>query len=330
MYGLVLWLLLLVQTAFAGASWHAAPAPIAERPTVAAPPGGWWPEDGTYARVYGASADHVTARRLADHAAEAIPRLARRLGLPAGGMIDVYVAPTQAQFDAMQPGVPPEWADGTAYPQWGLVFLRSPSVRPGMSEPLEQVLDHELVHILIGRAFAPHPAPRWLQEGLAQYWTGELGPRVGDDLARVAFGKDRVFSLHQLSAGFRGDPLSARLAYDASADFIGFLSTNYGEKSVRALVSNMAAGKGFDDALEASTGQPVDTIEAAWKARWSSPVLYLKAATSSEVLWGAGGILVIIGAWRARKRTQQKLARWEAEDEWMRMAEYRGFDHPVS
>jgi hypothetical protein len=180
------------------------------------------------------------------------------------------------------------------------------------------VLDHELVHVLIGNAFGARSAPRWLQEGLAQYWTGELGPRTGDDLARVVFGRDALFSLHQLNAGFHGDPYRARLAYDAAADFVGFVATHYGEHAVRDLVAHMAAGAPFDDALEAATGADVATVEAAWRGHWSDPALWLKALTSTEVLWGVGAMLVLVGAWRVRRRAHRKLARWEREEqEWL-------------
>jgi hypothetical protein len=334
MFGFVLWLLLFVRAALAGPpvgpSMQSAPESFAERPVIAAPAGGWWTEEGQYARVHAGGSDRVTARRLADHAAVAVPRLAKRLGVPSGATVEIYIAPSQVDFDGMQPGTPPEWADGTAYPNWNLVFLRSPSARPGTAEPLEQVLDHEIVHILVGNVFAPNVPPRWLQEGLAQFWTGELGPRTGDDLSNVLFGRDTLFSLHQLNAGFRGDPVRARLSYDAAADFIGFVASRYGENAVRSLVEEMAHGAYLDDAVLAATGDDVKTVEGAWRGHWSDPALLLRAVASSGLLWAAGAVLVLAGAWRVRRRARQKLARWEREErEWMErrmraLAEARG------
>jgi hypothetical protein len=323
MIATLLSLFFFVQSALAGATWQAAPEAIVERPAVAAPAGGWWSEDGQYARVHGGPDDIVTTRRLADHAATAVPKIAARLGVPAGGTIEIYLAPSQAEFSRIQPDAPPEWADGTAWPRWGMIFLRAPSARPGTAEPLEQVLDHELVHVLLGRAFAPQTPPRWLQEGLAQFYSGELGPKVTDDLSSVVFGRDRLFTISQLSRGFYGDSVSARHAYAASADFIGFLGSTYGEDSVRRLIAAMAQGEGFSDALATATGSDLATVESAWGARWSDPAILLKAFTNVELWFAAGGVLVVIGAWRARKRTRRTLSRWEQqerrEDEWMRM-----------
>jgi hypothetical protein len=74
-------------------------------------------------------------------------------------------------------GPSPEWADATAWPELGAIFLRSPDIRVGGDEPLEQVLDHELVHVLLGRAFGDEQPPIWLQEGVAQVLAKQLGPR---------------------------------------------------------------------------------------------------------------------------------------------------------
>lgn len=316
MSALLLTLFLFLQTAFAGPSWQTAPD-LGERPAVPAPAGGWWSETGLYVNVHGGGDDHATVRRLADHAARSLPSLAARIGVAPGADIDVYLASEQSQFDAMQPGIPPEWADGTAWPNWGMVFLRAPSIRPGTAEPLEQVLDHELVHILVGRAFAPRTPPRWLQEGLAQFWTGELSPKVANRLSTVVFGRERLFSLNQLSGSFYGDPVRAAEGYAAAADFMGFLTANYGDGAVRTLVAEMAGGKQFPEALRVVTGKDMDVVESEWRGRWTSSSAVLQALISTDVLWGLAGGLAIIGAFRVRRRARRTLDRWDREERWV-------------
>ncbi len=315
MPALLVTLLLLLRVAFAGATWQAAPD-AGERPPIPEPPGGWWSESGLYVTVHGAPEDRRTVQRLADHAAVALPRLSNLLGIPPAADVDVYVASSATQFRDIQPGSSPDYADGTAWPKWGLVFLRSPDLRPGTAEPLEQVLDHELVHVLVGQAFAGRTPPRWLQEGLAQYWAGELTPSVAERLSRVVFGRERLFSLNQLSSSFYGDPIRAAEGYAAAADFIGFLSGRYGERAVRTLVAEMAGGKGFPDALRVATGQDMADVEAAWRGRWSDASALQNSLASPDVLWGIAGVLAVIGAVRVRARTRRRLARWEREERW--------------
>lgn len=314
---LALWLLLaalLPPGAHAGEpEWHKAPEPMVERPVVPAPVGGWWVEDGQYARVYSLSADRVTARRLADHAAVSVPRLAERLGVPAGETMEIYLAPTRDLFGTIQPGTPPDWADGTAWAALGLVFLHAPEARDGTAEPLEQVLDHEIVHVLLGRAFLPRVVPRWLQEGLAQFYAGELDARVATTLS-VAAGKDELLPMAQITRGFPKDPTRAHIAYAQSADFIGWLASHHGEPAIRTLIQQLALGHDYEDAIQEATGLSAKTVEGKWRDGWNDPFFKIAALVNTNVLWGIGGVLLLAGAVRRRQKTKEKLARWEAEE----------------
>ena len=102
-----------------------------------------------YADIYASIEDEAVAHELMRHAHTAIPRIAKQLGVSTGGAMQIYLANTQQKFQAMQPHAPPDWADGTAWPKNGWIFLRSPRIRSGLAEPLHQVLDHEIVHILL-------------------------------------------------------------------------------------------------------------------------------------------------------------------------------------
>ncbi len=311
------WLLvlLLAVTGVARAQpvWAPAPEVMADAPFVAPPSGGWWTEDGVYARVHGDSEDRATVRRLADRAAHSVPRLASQLGVTAGGRIDIYIA-APGSFHEIQPGAPPDWADGTAWPKSGLIFLHSPRDRSGVAASLDVVLDHELVHILLGRAFAPKVPPRWLQEGMAQYYAGELGPSTAETLssAHLAGG---LIPLATVVSGFPKEVGLARLAYAQSADLIGWLGTEYGREALKGLVAEMRGGATAPQAILRVTGEDMDTIEARWASQWTDPMLWANAILTSGMLWGVLSALLVFGGWRRWRRGKEKLARWEAEEE---------------
>ncbi len=293
----------------AGPTWTAAPE--SDRPAVASPVGGWHTAAGLYANVHGDPGDHATIKRLANHAAESVPTLVSRLGLRPGGTIDVYLVDDERQFHALQPGATPDWADGTAWPRWSLVFLKSPSIRPGTASPLEQVLDHEIVHVLLGQAFGPRPVPRWLQEGMAQFYAGEASERAMA-MARGELGGE-VLPLSQFTGGFPLDPLAAQLAYAESADFIAWIAGRNGESALRALVRVMAEGGSADEGIRAATGLSLAEADAAWRAPyeetdWARWLVH-------PAPWGVlGGIGLGLAAWRRVRRGEAKLRRWEAEE----------------
>lgn len=279
-------------------------------------PADWITEKGTWVRVHGHPDEFPALLRVARHASEALPRLADALDVPIGNTVQIVVASTDASFRELQPGRAPSWADAVAYPSLGVVYLRAPSARGGQAAPLEQVLDHELVHVLLGRAFAPDLPPSWLQEGVAQVLAGEMGPDVARTLA-TGEATGGLVALDSLERGFPRDPLRARLAYAQTADFVAWLTDTHGADAIPRLVRHTREGHGLAAAVRHVTGEGLDEVEATWRARWAaaSPVRW-SALLDESLLLGLGGILLAFGGVsrkRAFRRRMEELAREEAE-----------------
>lgn len=308
----------------AAPEWRPAPE-SAIRPTVASPEEGWSSAHGLYAEVHGDWSDRATVTRLANRAAESVPALAKRMGVRPGGTIDVYVMPSEADFHALQPGRTPDWADGTAWPRWDLVFLKSPAIRPGTATPLETVLDHELVHVLLGHAFGDRPVPRWLQEGMAQFYSGESGWETSIALAVNDYGLAPL-PLGTITNGFPPDALRAHLAYAQSADFINWIAGRNGEEALRSLVSQLAAGASVNDALRAATGLGVEEANAAWLKVVPAASWWYRWATNTPLWWSVAACFLALAAWRRRSAGKAKLARWDAEEAWRTAELFRQAD----
>jgi hypothetical protein len=277
-------------------------------------PAGWVSERGAYADVHGDPRDRATLLRLSRHASAAVPRLAAELGVPAVVGLQVYLAPDARSFEELQPGAPPDWADGTAWPHRGLVFLRAPRLRDGTAPALEVVLDHELVHVLLGQAFGARPVPRWLQEGVAKVMAREYTPGMTDALAAGMLGDDLI-PLERLVAGFPEDPVRAQLAYAQSADLVAWLRNRWGDEALRVLIGRMAAGEGFGPALHAATGMSVDQLEEAWLGRLHSSPLWLRPLASDGFILGVGALFFVVGGTLALRRRRQRLAEMQAEED---------------
>ena len=263
----------------------------------------WTSYDGIHASVFYTSKDRKAALELAQHAASAIPNIADKLGLSTGGAIDIYIAPSQKSFLAMQPAIPPDWADGTAWPKSGLIFLRSPSIRDGRSDSLMQVLDHEIVHILLGRAFAHQPVPRWLQEGYAQIAAREYNEETLDALAQAGL-IDNWIPLSQLSRSFPINRHMAQLAYAQSADFVAYFLQNYGEQSLQQLIQLLIAGHHFEEALFLTTGKSTNQLDLSWRGQDSFALLWLKPLFSDTTLLAIFGLIFFFAAIRKKHAYQ--------------------------
>ena len=257
MLSILLFLFLNLFPAFAAPSWNQpADIDVAAQSRLAPPPitDHWIRIDSLYTTVYAEPADRKTALVLARYASERIPEIAAQLHVPAGDALEIYIAPSEEAFHRLQPGRVPDWADGTAWPHNGWIFLHSPRARSGIASPLTQVLDHELAHILLGRAFGARPVPQWLQEGVAQLVAKEYTYDKFQTLSAGTLG-DNLLSIHELSRGFPDNPFRAKLAYAQSADLVAFLFNNYGERALQVLVQELSSGAHIDDALIAATGR---------------------------------------------------------------------------
>lgn len=269
---------------------------------------------GLYADLRYHPADEAVALHLAEHAARRLPELAQALGVGAGRTVTITLARDEAAFRSLQPGHPPEWADGTAWPQRGLIFLRSPRARDGTARPLTQVLDHELVHVLLGQAFGPRPVPRWLQEGLAQWMAGEYQPETVHTLNRgQALGA--LLTLEALSGAFPESPARAQLAYAQSADLIAFVHQEHGEAALRGLVAELSRGAPVNAAFRLATGEAADELDRRWRARLQSTDYGLAGLVADGTWWMVPPSLALVwGAWSARRRNQARLDRWAREE----------------
>lgn len=298
-----------------GAEW-AQPA-VVDRVEHALPalPENFQTVSGTFIRVHGAQSSTPLLLRLARRGSASIKTISTRLAVPIGGTVHVYVVETEEQFRGFQMGKAPVWADGTAYPAAGMIILKDPSLRGGQAKPLVQVLDHEITHILLGRAFLPQHPPSWLQEGVAQVVAGELGPETAETLRNgVAFGG--LISLDSLARGFPQDPVRAHLAYAQSADFVAWLEEKYGEQALQVIIREQVRGRPFEYAIRSATSQSMDQIEAAWRASYESnwPVISLSALAQEEFIWGFCGVLLLVGGLLRRRQFKVRLAEMAVEE----------------
>jgi len=270
----------------------------------------WLRQSNPYADIISSPQDQKIALYLTQYSLEAIPRIASELGVSTGGPMQIYIAETQQEFLSMQPNLPPDWADGTAWPKNGWIFLRSPRIRGGTAEPLTQVLDHEIAHILLGRAFAHRPVPRWLQEGVAQHVAREYSPETVQQLGSFA----EPMSLSSLAKGFPEGRFQAQMAYAQSADVISFIFREFGLEAIQSMIHNMSNGMDFDYAMVAATGLSPKELDIAWRGRSLSMPLWIRNLSVDSTLLAILSLILLGGSFRKYKQLRTANQEWEYEE----------------
>jgi hypothetical protein len=309
----ILFVLASLSGSLAEAQELRAPAEVQETRETLLLPEGWVSQAGLYTRIHGPPGQALKLAQLLEHAEESTPRLAELLDLPTGQRIEIFLTQSQEQFFSLQPGSAPHWADATAYPKQGWIFLRRNGLRGGMASSDIQVLDHELVHVLLGQAFQEKRPPQWLQEGVAQVFAGEYTLETADRIAEGMLGRG-LFSLGELSHSFPRDPVRAQLAYAQSADFIAWLMSEYGSEVLPILVRESVQGASFEAALRRATGKSLAYLDKAWSKRLENSWLWVRALANDTVLLGLATIFLVVGYLRVKRRNGERLAEMARQD----------------
>jgi hypothetical protein len=297
------WLLgiLLVLAPFLGATAHAAAVEV-----VAAP--------GLESRR-----DH-----LARVAEEKLVDLALELdGLPAPERVEVrLVRHSEDLAKVAPPGrSAPAWAIGVFWPGTDVVAVAARD-RNGRVVDLDQTLAHELAHLALDRAIGEGRVPRWLTEGFAWQHSADASWERGWTLMGAVVRGD-IRRLHELEDRFPADERAVGLAYAESYDFVGFLvargrwqdSDDDGDTGAyRQFLAELSQGKSLDDAALSAYGRNIVQLETEWLGTLRDRYLWLPASVLVGMVWGLGGVLLVL-AWMRRKRQgRARMRQWELEE----------------
>ena len=291
-----------------------ADAPVT--PLVEPPPGYATEREGNVRWTYPLSAsDEVTSLRAYQRLAWR--RVLNELGAPSGGELDIRVALNPEQMQALAPprSLVPGYADGIAFPKSGLVLLTLTSPTTFFRPDMNRVLTHELSHVALERAVRGGELPRWFSEGVAVHQAGESSLTRIQTLWNATL-RGKLLTLDELSKAFPNGHNQIDLAYAQSADFVGFMLDGREEREhFQALLRELANGRPFAEAVQATYRVPLSYLEREWRGslqrhygRW--PALFM----GLTFVWVLGALLLVIAYVRSRLRHRATLRRWAIEE----------------
>ena len=253
-------------------------------------------------------------KRLKERGDALLESTAERLGLQPSRRYVVRLVKDRGTFERVQPGRPPPWAAGTAYPRYGLmVILTGEGALWHLPNGFERVFVHECSHLLLGEVARDRPFPRWFDEGLARLMAGEFSMEEWTLLSRgVLFGKLIWFS--QLDRGFPIAEGRANLAYAQSRSFLSYLTSQFGPDVLPALVKEISRGYSLNDALWHVVGRGLNSLEEAWRADLGRDMKWMSALFGGATLWGMMGLLVILAYLKRKAQSRRRRARWAEEE----------------
>jgi hypothetical protein len=235
--------------------------------------------------------------------------IVRMVGLDdPGPPIHVILA---AENTAAARSVSPSTA-GFAISQEGLIVLFPARSRTYPHDTLEDVMRHEVAHVLISRAAKGYAVPRWFHEGLAMaaerpwgledrsrlIWELVAGPRLSvQDI-------DRLFD----------DDASRPRGYALSAAMVRDIVRAHGAGAPAAILRGLGTGARFDDAIAGAVGRRMRDVETEFWNRQRVWTVWVPLFTSGELLWLLIIALAALAVWRRRTRAAAIRRRWDDEE----------------
>lgn len=229
-----------------------------------------------------------------------------------------------ATEDSVVAAAVPEWIAGFARDD-ALVVLFPSRVPVYPNSSLDELLAHEVAHVLVARAAGGRAVPRWFNEGLAMLaedaW--DWGDRSHAARALMRGDSYAVAALAERFAGGRGE---VQGAYAVSEALVRDLVARHGRQTPAEILSRLAGGETFDAAFASAAGVSVEQLETAFWRRHAFWRRWLPFVGSPNTLWIVVSLLALLAIWRRRQRDRAWVEVWEIEER----ANAEGPREPVS
>ncbi len=231
--------------------------------------------------------------------------------LPAG--VTLFIASSQREFDSLTGGGVPEWGAGVAIPSLGRIVVPGFGTQRARGWDEARVLRHEWAHLALYQQAGGLRAPRWFDEGYAEWASGGWNPDQGWRL-RVAFALGRAPPLDSLVLDWPRDRASAELAYLLSATAVEYLVRESGERGLGIFLERWREGGSFPAAFQSVYGVTPGQFEEDWKRYVKRRYGWLFVLSHSTVFWLALSLSLLVMARVRRGRNREGMARLRATE----------------
>ncbi len=234
------------------------------------------------------------------------------LGIIYDDTVRVVVAADMVSFSKALGSEFPDWGAAAAIKARKLIVIKSPShFRVGKS--LEELLGHELGHIILDDASGGRWLPRWFEEGFCQIVSGEW--RINQDLliTRAVWGSGLI-PLTALEGVNRFGGAKASLAYSQSYLAISSLVKEFGTRFFHDFFEYYRDSGNFYESFFKSTGYEYTEWLGIWQSKTVERYRFVLYVFDPQVLFPLIAVLFIILYLIKRYITRRKLRQWQIEE----------------
>ncbi|OQX83797.1 hypothetical protein B6D60_10045 [candidate division KSB1 bacterium 4484_87] len=240
------------------------------------------------------------------------PDISQKLGAALPDTITVIIAPTEKVYRQFAGSAFPDWSQGLASPGQNLILMKSPRFLH-LSRGYDKIAVHELTHIVLNRAVGNQGIPRWLNEGIAVYFSKEKAFASNSMVSKALLTKS-IIPLEEIDRVLLFNNEKAQLAYQESYLAVRFLFEHFGAEKVKEILRRISSGEETDQAFAGAIGMDFAQFERTWLAKISETHRWQFLVDFDTYLWIFVLLLFLLGFVLVRRRNRLKIKQWE-EDE---------------
>lgn len=239
-------------------------------------------------------------------------KLSQEIGGELQDSIAVFICPSEKVYRQFVGENFPNWSEGVASPSNNVIILKSPNLLPDHAV-ISKIAIHELTHIILHKAVNGHPIPRWFNEGMAVYYSGEKSFASGSLISKALITKS-IIDLKDINEVLNFHSDKAQLAYQESYLAILYLFEQFGKEKVKQIISLMGKGKNLDLAFLEAIGMDTVDFEYDWYHYIKKQYRWRFLIDFDTYLWIFILALFLVGFMIIRRRNRLTIQRWENDE----------------
>ena len=236
-------------------------------------------------------------------------------GLPDSvpGTVRAVLAHSLEAFDEVTGSVVPEWSGGVAIPRLSTLVVTTAKGSRLLDLEGRRTLRHEWAHLGLADALEGLRAPRWFDEGYAQWASGGFRAMEAWKL-RLLLALGKAPPMDSLTLRWPSSRAEAEFAYLLSASAVTYLLGESGDRGLKVFLDRWRLDKAFEPAFRSVFGVTTSQFEEDWKKHVKDRYGWLFILSHSAIFWMALALILLLVVQVRRTRNQEKMARLRARE----------------
>lgn len=207
-----------------------------------------------------------------------------------------------------------KWSLGITYTNPDRVIIKDPGFAKISKKKFNQVLKHELSHIMMNRFNMVQSIPRWFKEGFAMNEANEISLNHKILVAKN-IQNNNLFNINKYNNFNNFNRIEFNLAYAISAVSIVAIKKMYGDDIIHEIIYNIKKNHTFNISFLNSTGQSLDQFNNNFYNFIKREYFWFKLINLPKNIFALMPLLLVIGFYIKSKKNKQIKQQWEIEEQ---------------